>query len=112
MWNNRQEVINAFKTGIFPCIQGFQIKEESEEKLEEKTFYKYIENESIDINHDLFEKHFKFIAPTVLAKELFETKYKEKKDASVAIINSGLKGLKKEITDMSEEEKKSKNQIT
>ena len=47
-----------------------------------------------------------------MAKELFETKYKEKKDASVAIINSGLKGLKKEITDMSEEEKKSKNQIT
>ena len=97
MWNNRQEVINAIKTGIFPCIQGFQIKEESEEKLEEKKFYKYIENESIDINHDLFEKHFKFIAPTVLAKELFETKYKEKKDASVAIINSGLKGLKKKL---------------
>ena len=30
--NNRQEVINAFKTGIFPYIDGFQIKEESEEE--------------------------------------------------------------------------------
>ena len=30
--NNRQEVIDAFETGIFPYIDGFQIKEESEEK--------------------------------------------------------------------------------
>ena len=30
--NNRQEVIDAFKTGVFPCIDGFQIKEESEKK--------------------------------------------------------------------------------
>ena len=30
--NNRQEVIYTFKTGIFPYIDGFQIKEESEEK--------------------------------------------------------------------------------
>ena len=32
MLNNRQEVINAFKTGIFPYKDGFQIKEESEEE--------------------------------------------------------------------------------
>ena len=31
MLNNRQEVIEAFKTGIFPYIAGFQIKEESKE---------------------------------------------------------------------------------
>ena len=30
--NNRQEVIDAFKTGIFPYADGFQIKEESEEE--------------------------------------------------------------------------------
>ena len=30
--NNRQEVIDAFKTGIFLYIDGFQIKEESEEE--------------------------------------------------------------------------------
>ena len=34
--NNRQEVIDAFKTGIFLYIDGFQIKEESEEEWEEK----------------------------------------------------------------------------
>ena len=33
--NNRQEVINTFKTGIFPYIDGFQIKDESEEESEE-----------------------------------------------------------------------------
>ena len=34
--NNRQEVINAFKTGIFPYIDGYQIKKESEEESKEK----------------------------------------------------------------------------
>ena len=34
--NNRQEVIDALKAGIFPYIDGFQIKEESEEELEEE----------------------------------------------------------------------------
>ena len=34
--NNRQEIIDAFKTGIFPYIDGFQIKEESEEESEKE----------------------------------------------------------------------------
>ena len=34
--NNRKEVINAFKTDIFPYIDGFQIKEESEEESDEE----------------------------------------------------------------------------
>ena len=65
MLNNRQEVINAFKTGIFPYIDRFQIKEESEEELEDesdekklgkikdgfKTFIEYTENVSKGINY-------------------------------------------------------------
>ena len=35
--NNRQEIIDAFKTGIFPYIDGFQIKEESEKESEEES---------------------------------------------------------------------------
>ena len=35
--NNKQEVIDAFKRGTFPYIDGFQIKEESEEESEEKS---------------------------------------------------------------------------
>ena len=34
--NKRQEVIDAFKTGIFPYIDGFKIKEESEEEESEE----------------------------------------------------------------------------
>ena len=71
--NNRQEVIDAFKTGIFPYIDGFQIKEESEEELEEskddvKKFIKYIENESNEINYYLFKHYFNFVVPSVWAK--------------------------------------------
>ena len=33
--NNREEVIDVFKTGIFPYIDGFQIKEKSEEESED-----------------------------------------------------------------------------
>ena len=42
--NNRQEVINAFKTSIFPYIDGFQIKEESKEEEEENDFKKLIKD--------------------------------------------------------------------
>ena len=35
--NNRHKVIGAFKAGIFPYIDGFQIKEESEEESEKKS---------------------------------------------------------------------------
>ena len=34
--NVRQEVIDVFKAGVFPYVDGFQIKEESEEKKLEK----------------------------------------------------------------------------
>ena len=40
---NRQEVIDAFKTGIFLYIDGFQIKKESEEELEEESEEKKLE---------------------------------------------------------------------
>ena len=92
MLNNRQEVIDAFKTGIFLYIDGFQRKIESEEESKEeseekmkydfKKFIKYIENESKDINHDLFKHYFNFVVPSALAKELYETKKKKLKTMS------------------------------
>ena len=36
MLNDKQEVINAFKIGIFPYIDGSQTKKESEEESDEK----------------------------------------------------------------------------
>ena len=77
----RDEIINFFDKGIFPYKdKTFKTKEkeESEEELKENKFFKHIENESKDISYELFRKHFNFVAPTVLAKELFETKDKNK----------------------------------
>ena len=47
-----------------------RIRKKSEEESEEKKLFNYIENESKSINYNLFEKHFSFIAPTVLAKKI------------------------------------------
>ena len=77
--NNREEVIDPFKTGIFPYEDGFQ-KEESKEQSEEeseddfKKFIKYIENESKGINYDLFKNYFNFEVPRALAKRLYQKK--------------------------------------
>ena len=86
--NNRQEVTGAFKTGIFPCIDGFQKKEEPEEESEEKKlgkikddfkkFIEYFENESKGINYDLFKDYLNYLVHSALAKKLYETKIKIK----------------------------------
>ena len=78
MLNNRQEIINAFKTSIFPYIDGFQIKEESEEESEEESdeeldenkFFKDIENESEGISYDLFKTNFNFSVSATMAKRI------------------------------------------
>ena len=94
LFNNRQEVIDAFKTGIFPYIDRFQIKEESEEELEDesdkkklekikdgfKNFIEYTENESKGINYDFFEHYFVFSLSIALVKQLYETKNKKKNE--------------------------------
>ena len=89
MLNNRQDVIPAFKTGIFPYGES-QIKEESEEesegesgeesekesekKKEKKDDFKksieYIEKESKSINYNLFKELFNFVVPSALAKKI------------------------------------------
>ena len=51
--------MTGIKTGIFPYIDGFQMKEESEEESKDdiKKFIEYIENESKEINYDLFKNY-------------------------------------------------------
>ena len=70
-----------------------------------KTNLRDIENELQGINYELFEKYFKFSVPTVFTKTLTETNNKKKNIALVNVINSGLKDLKKEITNMIKEKK-------
>ena len=87
------KIINFFEEGIFPFKDNtFKTKEEkkseekSKEELEGKNFFKYIENESKGINYNLFKDYFDSVAPTVLAKELFETKNKNKNSEFVKLI--------------------------
>ena len=74
------------------------------EESKENKFFKYTENESESINYELFEKYFNVVAPTVLAKKLFETKDKKKNNDLVNVIKSGLCDSKDEIKKMSKEE--------
>ena len=82
------------------------------EKAEEKTitdideFKKYITEKEAKINKELFNKHFHYQTPSALLKDLYKINDKEKNRLLVSVINTGLKDLKKEITKMSEEEKK------
>ena len=112
MLNNRQEVIDTFKAGIFPYIDGFQIKEESEDESEEKSeeeseekksekikdgfkkFIEYIENQSKGIGYGLFKNYFNFVVPSALAKKLYETKNKNKSYELVEAIKNRWSNLK------------------
>ena len=107
LFNETDEVINFFEKGTFPYKGNvFKTKEESEEKSEKNKFFECIANESKRINYDLFGKHFSFVVPTVLAKKIYETKYKNKNNELVSAIKSGLPDLKDEIKKMCEDEKK------
>ena len=103
--NKRQEVNDAFKTGIFPYEDGFQIKEESEEESEDdfKKFTKYIKNESKGLNYDLFKNYFNFEGPGALTKQLYETKSKNKNNKLVKEIKNRWSNLKDEVKKMSED---------
>ena len=127
--NNRQYIIDAFKTGIFPYKES-QIKEESKEESEEqsekeseeeseaeseeleekmkgyfKKFIEYIDKESKDKNHDLFKEQFDFVVPSALAKKLYETKDKKKNNNLAKLIKNRWSDLKDEIEKMSKDEK-------
>ena len=56
------------------------------------------------MNKELFQEHFKYERPSSLLKELYRTKDKRKNRQLVNLINSGLKDLKDEIKEMSENE--------
>ena len=61
-----------------------------------------------DINRELFKKHFNFQRPSTMLKSLYKINDRKKNNESVSVINSGLKDLKKEIKEMSEDEIKIK----
>ena len=113
MSDAKDKIFFFFEGAIFPCKDStFKIKEEekseeeSEEELEENKIFKYIESESKGINYNLFKDYFDSVGPTVLAKELFETKNKNKNSEFVKLIKVKWSNLKDKIEKMSEDEKK------
>ena len=98
---------NAFKTKKEESEE--ETREQSEEnKLEKikddyKNFVKYIEDESVGINYDLFKDYFNFLVPTALTKWLYETKDK-KKDIELELIKVRWSDSKDEIEKMSKKE--------
>ena len=83
----RKDIIGFFEKATFPYKGNvFKTKEgksedksedESEENKSEKIkddykddFIKYIENESKDINYDLFKDYFNLVVPTVLTEKI------------------------------------------
>ena len=116
MLNARDDIIDRFEKGTFPYKGSvFRTKEEeSEENMLQKIkdnyneLFKYIEDESKDIDYNLFEDYFSFSVPSVLAKKLFETKDIKENDELVELIRVRWSNLKDKIEKMS---KKMKNQI-
>ena len=86
------------------------LSEEEQEEQGEKTktdrseFNKYTIVEKIDINEELFKKHFNFQIPSDILAYLNKTNDTEKNNKLDNLIDSGLKDLKEEIKKMSEVE--------
>ena len=117
MLDARKDIIGFFEKGTFPYNGNLsktkeekseeESEDESEEESEEervKKIIEYIENKSKDINYDLFKDYFDLVAPTVLAKKLFETKNKNKNNELVEKVKNRWSNLKDVIEEMSEDE--------
>ena len=87
----------------------YQYPSEKEEREETKTdmteISKYIAEEETDINKELFKRHFNFQRPSDIFNSLNNINDIEENNKLVDVIISGLKDLKKDIKEMSEEER-------
>ena len=96
MFDAREDISGLLERGTFPYKGDIfkRKKEKTEEKSEKKSeeeskekikdeYIKYIENEWKDIHYDLFKDYFDFSVPSVLAKQLYETKTKKQNDKLV-----------------------------
>ena len=119
----REKIIEGFKNRVFPLYYNeiyeqmeASAKEEEEERKkeqeeqDEKTtvlnkLNKWIINEEINLNEELFRKYFNFQRPSDMLMLLNKINDKTKNNELVNITDSGLKDFKKEINKLSEEER-------
>ena len=121
IYEGREKIIEGFKEGVLSLKSDdddddddddADDDDESKQQTSKKTikidvngFNEWINNEETDINKELFEKHFNFQRPSSMLKYVFKVNDREKNNELVSVINSGLKGLKEEIIEMSKEER-------
>ena len=108
----REMILLVFLKKELFCIKEMYLrkKESKKESKKErsKKFFEYIENESNDIDYDLFEDYFDFSVPSALAKKLCETKNKNKNNELVELIKIRQNNLKDKTEKMSKEVLKNK----
>ena len=67
MLDARKDIIGFFEKGAFPYKSNvLKTKEDESEKIKDdyKEFIEYIENESKNINYDLFNDYFDLVVPS------------------------------------------------
>ena len=69
-----------------------------------KEFNEFINKEKTSVSFELFQKHFNFKAPILMLKTLYYTDNEKESSILVNAIKIGLKYLKDEIKEMSEDE--------
>ena len=98
--------LNYKKLRLTDDYQYLSEKEEQEEtKTDMNEISKYIAEEETNINKELFKRHFNFQRPSDIFNSLSNINDIKKNNKLVDVIISGLKDLKKEIKQMSEEER-------
>ena len=106
MDTKNKKKLNYKKLRLTDDYQYLSEKEEREEtKTDMNEISKYIAEEETDINEELFKRHFNFQRPSDIFNSLNNINDIEKNNKLVDVIISGLKDLKKEIKQMSEEER-------
>ena len=96
LFDERDDIIDLFRKGIFPYKgSAFRTKEEESEenklqKIEDdyKKFIEYIENKSKTIDYNLFENYFAFSVPSALVRKLYKTKNKKENNELVEKIKN------------------------
>ena len=84
----------------------FEKEDEEERIFDMNRFDKWANKEETNINKEIINNDFFFQTPSALLKDLYKTNDKEKNNVLVSVINSGLKDLKENIKELSEEERK------
>ena len=122
VYKGREKIIKSFKSGIFLLSYDDVVKEQARYEKEEKNIrnenglidYEKLERlidlKERDISDELVRKHFLVQDLGALLGKLKKSKNNlEKNEMQVNVIKSGLRDLREEIEDRSEEEKEIEN---